>query len=470
MPRFSREVTKWLKIALAVGVAAAILLAPTPEGLTIGGQRALGLLVLVVLLFATEPIPLPAVALLIAIYQVVMGLGSTNEVARSFMSDAAFFIIGALMLAVPLTKQGIDRRLALFLLSRTGGDVRKMAFGIVTTTALIAGFIADHTVTAAMLPVALSIIHITEDTTGIDLQHLGKLLLLSIAYGATIGGIFTPSGGGRNVVVIGFMEDFYGVQLGYGEWMLYALPVTLLMIPVTILILDRVYQPEVTEMTVALRTLQEELEEEVWTRETLLTIVIFFATIGLWITALDLLSLGIIAIGSAFTYILFGIVDWKDYQQEVDWGVVFIYMGALSLGHVMFQTGAAGWLAEGFLATLQSVGLGSGMPLTMAISGVTIAMTNFMSAGASASVLAPITLEMGTAVGMTPTYVGLVTAISAAFGYILVLATPPLAIVYSSGRMEVRDFIKAGALMTIASYVVLFVVINTWWRLLGLTP
>jgi len=461
---------KWLKIALAFGLAAAIILAPAPAGLSESGKTALSLLVLVIVLFATEPVPLPAVALLIAVYQVVLGLGDSTMVARSFMSDAAFFIMGALMLAVPLTKQGIDRRVALFLLSKTRGDVRLMSFGLVATCAFIGGFIADHTVTAAMLPVALSIISITEETTEESLEKMGKLLLLSIAYGATIGGLFTPSGGGRNVVILGFLQDFYGLTVGYGEWMLYAFPVTLLLIPITATILNLSFKPEVTEVNVALRTLQEELEEESWTRETWLTIAIFLSTVTLWITAYDIFSLGIIAIASAFTFILFGIADWKDYQREVDWGVVFIYMGALSLGQVMFRTGAANWLAARFLDILAALGLGQGMPLTMAISSVTLAMSNFMSAGATATVIGPITLEMGSAAGQSPLYIGLVTAISAAFGYILVLATPPLAIVYTSGRIEVKDLLKAGAVMTIASFAVLLLVINTWWRILGFTP
>lgn len=462
--------TKWIKIAAAVAVTAAVVLAPTPEGLSFAGQKAIGLLVLVVLLFATEPVPLPAVALLIAVYQVVMGLGTSTEVARSFMADAAFFIMGALMMAVPLMKQGIDRRIALSLLSHTGHDVRFLSLGLVTTCALFAGFVADHTVTAVMLPVALSVLHITEETRDRDLDQMGRLLLLSIAYGATIGGLFTPSGGGRNVVMIGFLQDFYGITLGYGEWMLYALPITLVLIPVTAAILNFTFTPEVTHIEAAQRTLQEELREESWTRETWITLTIFAATVVLWITAYDIFSLGIIAIASAFAFILFGVVDWKDYQREVDWGVVFIYMGALSLGHVMFQTGAAAWVAERSLAGLAALGLAGGWPLTAAVSAATLAMTNLMSAGATATVVGPITLEMGTTAGASPVFMGLLTAISSAFGYVLVLATPPLAIVYTSGRVDVRDFLKAGALLTVASYLTLLLVVATWWNFLGLTP
>lgn len=461
---------KWLKIVLAFSLAALIVLAPSPEGLTEAGKSSIGLLVLVVLLFGLEPVPLPAVALLIAIYQVALGLGDSTSVARSFMADAAFFIIGALMMAVPVTKQGIDRRIALQLLSRTGGDVRLLSVGLVTTCALVGGFVADHTVTAVMLPVALSILRITEDSVNTDMDEMGRLLLFSIAYGATIGGIFTPSGGGRNVVMLGFLQDFYGVTIGYGEWMLYVLPVTLLLIPVTAAVLNVAFRPEVKDVPVALRTLQEEREEESWTKETWLTLVIFGSTVLLWITASDIFSLGIIALGGAFTFVLFGIVDWKDYQREVDWGVVFIYMGALSLGHVLFETGAAGWLAGEFTALLGTVGIGAGAPLAMAISGMTMAMTNFMSAGATATVVGPIALEMGTVSGVSPMFMGLVTAVSAAFGFLLVLATPPLAIIYSSGRIDTKDLVMAGVLLTLAAYAVLFLVVNTWWRFLGFTP
>jgi len=308
----------------------------------------------------------------------------------------------------------------------------------------------------------------TREETDKDIVNLSKLLLFSVAYGATIGGLYAPSGGGRNIVMLGLLDEMTEFQIGFGQWIILSFPVTLLLIPTTSFILNRVFVPEVSDISLAIAGLREELQEREVTGETWLTLVIFATIVTLWIATGSMIGLGIIALMGATLYLVFGIVDWEEYQRGVNWGVIVIYMGALSMGSLLNRTGAAGWLAETVMNFLQNVlNLTGFAPIAMAISFLTTTMTNLMSAAAAASVVGPITLKISEYSALNPVFVTLLTSISASFGFLLLIATPPNAIIYSSGYVTARDFIKAGALMTVAAFGILFIVVAVWWNIMG---
>src|SRR3990172_1904118 len=133
--RFLRTLLAWRWLILGLLLGVTLLLLPTPHGLTSAGQRALAIAAVAALFFITEPFPLPAVALLIAAFQVLLGLGSGNEVARSFMGDSVFFIMGSLMISVALVKQRLDRRIAYAILRMTGPHLLRILFGFTATSA-----------------------------------------------------------------------------------------------------------------------------------------------------------------------------------------------------------------------------------------------------------------------------------------------------------------------------------------------
>jgi len=155
---------KWLFVAFAVGVLIALL--PAPEGLSRAGLFVLAISAGSVIIFITEPVPLPTVALMIAVLQVLLGISDPTIVAKSYMSDSVFFIMGSLMIAVAFVKQRLDRRLAFLLLSLTGGKTYRFAAGVTVTAALIASLIGEHTVAAIMLPVCLVVIRAVSDREG----------------------------------------------------------------------------------------------------------------------------------------------------------------------------------------------------------------------------------------------------------------------------------------------------------------
>ena len=234
---------RWLLIAAIVG--AIIYFLPTPEGLSVEGHHMLVIVVVAIFLIIFEPIPLPAIAFIIIVLEVVLGIASQNAVAKSFMSDAVFFIMGSLMLAVAIVSQGLDKRLALGIIRLTGNKTWKIVLGFLGISALLSSFIGEHTVTAMMLPVGLTLLRFTKANPK-QLKQLTPLLLFSIAYGSAMGSIGTPSGGGRNVIMLDYWREFGIANITYLNWMLHAYPMLIIEIPLAAAILWFTFKPKHT--------------------------------------------------------------------------------------------------------------------------------------------------------------------------------------------------------------------------------
>ena len=222
---------RWLIAAFAISLF--LFYFPSPASLSPEGHRTLIIVVIALILIIGEVIPLPAVAILILILEVVLGIDTPNGVATSFMSDAVFFIMGSLMMAVAIVSQGLDKRLALSIIKLTGNKTWRIVFGFVAISSILSSFIGEHTVAAMMLPVALTLIRNTSDDQK-TVQRLSTILLFSIAYGCAMGSIGTPSGGGRNVIMMGYISEFGLGNISYLDWIKYAYPMLLLEIPIAV--------------------------------------------------------------------------------------------------------------------------------------------------------------------------------------------------------------------------------------------
>ena len=472
--RFFRDKI-WFFIALGVG--AAILQLPLPEGLSHEGLVVVAMSVVATILFVTEPVPLPTVALLIIISQVVfLGLDS-SVVAKTLMSDSVLFIMGSLMLAVAIVKQKLDKRIAWLLVRMTGTRTFMVCFGISVTSGILASFIGEHTVAAMMLPVGITLIQLTSDDPK-KVRNLAAALLFSISYGASVAGIGTPSGGARNAIMIGYWKEFfydptnpdtYIYIIDYVTWMLYAYPLFLIQIPFVTLILFTTFRPEYRDLSRAVVKLRAQIEEQgsmkggQW-----MTILLFMLTLYGWIFLSDSLGMGTIALLGAASFLVFGLVRWEEINSGVNWGVVLLYAAAISLGVEMKQTGAALWIAESFLALLAPFGLDEGVGLWAAVSVLTTGVTNTMSNGAAVAVLGPIVLKLAIAAGENPIILGFITAVSSAFAYLTVVGTPASTIVYASGYLKTTDFLIVGWKMAVVSTILMLVAAAIYWPIIGL--
>jgi len=452
---------RWLILGLLLG--GVLLWLPTPAGLSVEGQRALSLAAVATLFFATEPIPLPALAFLIAVFQVLLGLGSGNEVARSFMNDAVFFIMGSLMISVALVKQRLDRRIAYALLTLTGANVKRLVFGFTLTSALLASVAGEYTVVALMLPLALAILgHVRQRTQRSD--HVAALLLFSIAYGAAVAGIGTPSGDVRNAIMLDYWRQLAGVHVGYVRWMAYAYPLVLVQVPVVVGVLLWTFPPEVKHVRRALVRLRQEVRAQGrLNARDVAVVALFLLTMAGWMGLGQAWGLGVVAVMGAALYLVSGLVRWSDLNSGVNWGVVWLYAAAISLGTQLDHTGAASWLAGRGLALLSVVHLDSGFALLVTLSLLAAGAAQALGAGVTVALLGPVALRLAMLSGGNVLLAGLVTALGSAFAYVGTRAHPSLLPVYSSGYLKASDRFKLGARMTLASLLILWLALALYW-------
>lgn len=461
---------RWFFISMMLGFT--LMSAPTPTGLTHDGQIVLCMSLMATILFVTEAIPLPTVPLMIIVGQVLLLKVDPTKVAQSLMTDAVLFIMGSLMLAVAIVKQRLDKRIAWWIVRVTGTNIYWISFGITTVCGLLAAFIGEHTVAAMMLPVGVTLITLTSNDPK-KVHNLAAVILFSISYGCSIAGVATPSGGARNAIIISYWKQLfydplnpetYRYLMDYVTWMIYAFPMFLLRLPIVAALLVLTFKPETTDMSRAvtrLRTqvsLQGPMKFSDWG-----TIAIFAATILGWIMFSNTLGLGVIALSGTIAFLVFGLIRWEDINSGVNWGVVWLYAAAISLGVEMQATGAAAWLAGNILTFGKFLGIQGSLAFDSITALLTVLVSNTMTAGAAVAVLGPILLNTASTANHDPLITGFVSAISSAFGYLTPAAQPAFTIIYASGYLTGRDFFKIGIRMMIMSIVILLLLSELYW-------
>jgi len=434
----------------------------------------------VVTCFVTEAIPLPGVAFCIGLILVFSGIVSRQEVAQLFWSDACWFIMGSLMFAAAFVKTGVDKRICLSLFRYLAKpSVAGVTFIIILVISPAASFISDHALAAIFLPIGIILYTNSLSKNIPEDKEMAKMLMITIAMACNIGGFGAPSGGARNVIMMTYMEDMFGISIGYGQWMLFGMPFVIIMMPILWLAVNKFFKPKIRDLTPALNTLKNDIDRMGgWNRKQIIAIIIFLVMLFGWITESSLiakligirLGIGVIAIAGAVAYLLTGVVNWRDYQEKVDWGVVWLYAGAIIFGRVLDQTGAAYWLARSIVEGFAAVGLQSGTVLLGAGSAVTAIMTNLMADGPAAACVGPISLNMAAVANpgtvLVP-FMGLATACASSMAYLLIIGTPPNAIVYASGYLEAKDFLRVGIICFIAAFALLILLSMLYWPLLG---
>ena len=182
------------------------------------------------------------------------------------------------------------------------------------------------------------------------------------------------------------------------------------------------------------------------------------------------LGIGVIAVAGAVAYLLTGCVNWRDYQEKVDWGVVWLYAGAIIFGRTLDSTGAAYWMARSVVDFLAPFGMDHGVPLMLVNNGLTAVLTNLMADGPAAAAVGPISLNMAGLVHPGTTFlpfIAMSTAAASSFAYLLVIGTPPNAIVYASGYLEPKDYLRIGAIMWVVANILLILLTVVFWQFRG---
>ena len=485
---------KWLGIGVLIFLLVGFIM-PTPETMTqkaqdlfgasdidvntaaINIQLTMALLATCVVFFATEAIPMPAVALLIGLVQLFFGITDPKMIAITYAHDAVWFIAGSLALGATLVKFGLDKRVGMLVINLAGTKTRMIVIGILLGTAIPTAFVGEHAVAAMYVPIALALYTLTNKST--PSPKLGTLLMVTIAVGCMIGGPMSPTGGARNALMIGFLGNM-GIDVSFMQWISMGFMYTIIMSIIMAFLLPFLFKPEVDDLSEAVGLLKKDLDKHgKMTGKQWLVAGIMGLVVVLWITDKSLvkdllgfsLGLGGIAISGAVMYMLLGLASWKDYEDKVSWGVIVLYAGCISLGTVFKTTGASSWFADQIMNIVAPLGLDSGVGLVILMCVIGAVLTNLMSAGATVAVIGPVVLDMAQSSGTNPILVGVGLAISTSMAYWLVIGTPASSIVYASGQLEPKDFIRMATLGWPAALIALSLIIIFWWiSVLGISP
>lgn len=423
------------------------------------GQASIALLVGLIIIFLTESLPIGATVGIVYAWVIFFGIFTKNDAAAILSSDAVWFLIGSLMIAQILIKFNLHKRFMLGVMKVVGTKTTHLVFGIIAFCAIAAAFIADHLIAAMMLPLILIII---EAVGGFKkVPKLSRLLLFAVAYGATIGGIGTPSGGGRNVIMMGIVEEFSGVAIGYGTWMLMAFPMVLILIPMLTFVLLKRWKPEVLDLRDISIELQKEMKMQKMGGKEIMTLLIFSFILFMWIFYSHL-GIGMITLLGAVLFLAFGLAEWSDYNS-INWNIPMLYFGAIGLGTVLKATNAAQWLGAKFLII---IGVFIPIDSIYVLFAQTIGMALFtetMAAGPAAATLGPVLVGSASLAGIDVVIAGVAIAVASSFAFLFVIGTPPNAIIYGSGYLKPKDFLTTGIFIELIAIALLWLFILFWW-------
>jgi len=444
-------------------------------------KAAVGIVLFVVLCFMTEAVPLPMVAFSIGILAMITGIVDRHTVAGLYWSDATWFIMGSLMFAAAFVKTGVDKRIAMMMFGKLKNpDIKWVSLIIIVVISPLTMFMSDHALAAMFLPIGILLYTMSTSASGEDDPELAKMIMITIAMACNLGGSLAPSGAARNIIMMGYAEDMFGIQMGFGQWIIYCFPFLAFLIPITWIVINWRFKPTVRNLGSALDVVREETSRVGgrWTRQQKVSLAIFLIMLFCWITEKTLIykltgirfGIGVIAVMGGIAYMLVGVVNWRDYQTKVDWGVVWLYAGAIIFGRVLVETGGAYWIARTILELTVPLGIGKGLGLMLTGNVITGLITQLMADGPACAAVGPVTLAMagivhpGTA--MIP-FMAMGTAIASSFAYCLVIGTPPNAIVYASGYLESRDFLRVGVILWFTNMIGLGLLASLYWRWMG---
>jgi sodium-dependent dicarboxylate transporter 2/3/5 len=440
------------------------LLAPSPDGLSTDGKNMIGVLIIAAYLWVTEALPAAVTGVLVIVLQPLLGILDASEVFLSFGNKAVFFLIGAFMIAAAIEKHNLHKRIALKFLVHFERNPRMLTLGILLISAFMSFIVPEHAVAALMLPIGISILLALRVIP--RMSNFGKVIMISIAYGCSIGSLGTVVGGARNPLTIAFLQEAAGLNVTFLDWAIYSMPIVLIGLPLVWVVLIKTYPIEIKSLEKAKKVLDDEVSGLGSLKKgemTTLGVLVF--TVVLWVFVSHTIGLAVIALLGATFLFLGGSIEWKDAEKRIPWGIVILYGGAISLGIGMDSTGAAAWLVGG----LPDLVGNNPMVIMVILVLVTLLLTEFMSNVAAVALMLPIALGFANAVeGLSILAACMVVALSGGQAFMLVIATPGNAITYSSGYYSLHDLAKVGIRAHVVGITVIILIAFTYWRLIGL--
>jgi len=465
---------------LGLGLFLAMLWLPGPAGFEVPAWRTAALAALMAIWWATEALPIPATAMLPLAAGPLLGIVPVEQAGRGYGSSTIFLILGGCLLALALERWQLHRRIAFLIVTRAGASARGLVLGVMAATAFLSMWVSNTSTTLMMLPVAVSIAAIVAPEQGASdgaRRNFSTVIVLGIAYAATIGGVATLIGTPTNALAVAFMEQTYGVRPSFAEWLIFGLPCTLLLLPLTWWVMVRWTHPfDLPDISGArdlvraeLRTLGPMSVPEKRVAAVGLAAAVAWIT-SPWLKAVpglgDLSDMGIAMLAGLALFVLPAggghggtLLVGEDFRR-VPWDTLFLFGGGLALAALIQGSGLSGHIGE------LLVGIAGWPPLavTAVVVLVILFWTELTSNVATAATFMPVLAAMATATGQPVIELLAPAAVAASCAFMLPVGTAPNAIVYGSGRVRIRDMMRAGFVVDILGWGVIMAVASATLR------
>jgi sodium-dependent dicarboxylate transporter 2/3/5 len=433
----------------------------------------LGIIPMAVIFFATEAIPIGLTGILMPVLAYFLHLLPRNMIGKTFAGDAPMFLLGVLAMGVAVVDVGLHKRLASWLLGWTKGFLVPV-FVLCISMAVVGSFISAHAMCAFMTPVMAAVYFgaVAANSKAGRLEHdpaLAKFLLFALCFALNVGGVGSPAAGGRNVIMMGFWSE-YKVPMDFFTWMTYGLPMVPVLGVVVALYMLVLFGRKIKtkDLTPGLAAIKEETRRMgKMTYRDYVTFGMLLLVLFLWIVGGEELGLGGPSLLALLIPVVFRTTEWRKILNGISWDAWFMYCGALTLGALLKESGAALWLAQTCLKILGIIGINEGLGLWIGLSGLSGLITNFMSDAGTTALLGPIVIPMGIMTGVEgePWAVGLAVAFATSFAHFLIVGTPNNAIVYGLGIypdtgekiIHPMDFVKYGFILWVVCLAVVWV-------------
>ncbi len=458
-----------------------MLLVPPPQGMDLPAWRIAASTVLMAIWWITEAIPIPATALLPILLYPVLGVFPISQVTAAYGNHIIYLFIGGFFMAVSMEHWGLHRRIALKLIKKIGMSPDLIILAFMLATWFLSMWISNTATTLMMVPITISILKeiVILQPQNIEQKGYEKqssfaiALLLGIAYSASIGGIATLIGTPPNTVMAGLMSKMFQVEINFAQWMLFAFPLSLMLLFVAWFFLTKVlYKSKGYSLNIG-SFIDEEIKKLAKMNQgEKNTLVVLSIAVILWLTrgffkyipneafvySTRYINDSVVAIAGALALFIIPVnlkkgeftLSWET-AVKIPWGIVLLFGGGFALAQGFSKTGLALWIASN-LSALDTI------PVFLFIFTMVLLLnflTEITSNTATATMMIPILAATAIAMNIHPFILIFTGTVSTSFAFMLPIATPPNAIVFGSHYLQIKHMVRSGIWLNVISTILL---------------
>ena len=442
-------------IVLSAAVFIGYRFVPVPHGLEMSGMQTLALLVIAILLWVTEAMPLGISSIFVLVLPMFFGLATMKDFLVAFPNPTLFFVLATFGLSAAISKVPTAKRILLILLEKMGSKVHLFILAMMLATALISSIMSNIPATVMFMGLAISFLELYDSEE--ERRRTGRAIMIALPIAGMIGGTITPAGSSNNILALGLLEEYAGVTVRFVDWMAICIPVVLVMLAWLLII--KIFRPapvhpdKIRQFILELKTLDKPGREEKMVMS-ILVVMILLWILSSWIPALNVTLVSIC--GLAFMFLPgIDILHWKDFKDEVSWDVILMIGSVLCIGNLILENGVASWLANTFFR----VDDGTSIILLILQLAVFMYIMQLVLPNAPAvitSTTLPVTI-VAEALGINAAVLVIPLCVFSSWTMILPLSAVPM-MTYSKGYYSMTDIGRAG----IPILVILALVLALW--------